>query len=478
MRGSRLCAVAGLALAAAACVESRPRAYVASSTPPAPEKRSDVPVPPPPAQAAPVLPPGLPPEGGLPKTITPAEAVDLALRNNPATRQAWYRARSAAAGVGSKLSAWYPTIEADGAITRQKQFVFFTGASYLTTTYSPSASLNWLLLDFGGRAADVEESRSILGGANAAHDAVMNDVILQVVQAYYLYEGAKSLLAAQEASLKQAEENLNAAEERHRAGVATIADVLQAKTTVSQQRLAADTVRGQIAVIRGALATSLGVPANTPVEAGELPEELNLERVTQTVDELIAQAEKQRPDLATARYGVLAAQSHVKSLRSALLPTLEGAASTTWTYYGAGGGVPFVQPYVFGLLLRIPLFTGFQREYDLLQARQDEKAAEAAAAGVEQQVIQQVWSSYYNVKTAAQQIRTARDLVASARESEEVTRGRYTAGVGNILDLLTAQSALASARAQDVQARAQFLFSLAQLAHDVGLIEPAVKEAP
>jgi outer membrane protein TolC len=59
-----------------------------------------------------------------------------------------------------------------------------------------------------------------------------------------------------------------------------------------------------------------------------------------------------------------------------------------------------------------------------------------------------------------------------------VTRGRYTAGVGSILDLLTAESALASARAQEVEARAEFLFSLAQLAHDVGSIEPVVKEAP
>lgn len=471
-------AAGALAAFATGCVETRPAAYVDASTPPAPEMRSAVPVPPPPPQAPPVLPPGLPPEGGLPKTISPAEAVDLALRNNPATREAWHRARAAAADVGSRLSAWYPRLEVDGQITRQKQFILGSGASLLTTTYAPSANLTWLLLDFGGRAADVEEARSVLAAASASHDAVLNGVILQVLQAYYLYEGAKSLLAAQEASLKQAEENLSAAEERHRAGVATIADVLQARTTASQQRLAVDSVRGQIAVIRGALATALGVPANTPVEAGELPEDLDLDRITQTVEELIARAEKQRPDLAAARYAVVAAQSRVKSARSALLPTLGGTATTSWTYYGAGASVPYVQPYYLALLLRIPLFTGFEMQYDLLKAKEEEKAAEAAVAGLEQKVVQQVWSSYYNVKTAAQKIRTARDLVASARQSADVTRGRYTAGVGSILDLLTSESALASARAQDVQARAEFLFSLAQLAHDVGAIEPAVKYAP
>jgi outer membrane protein len=432
---------------------------------------------PPPAATA-TLPPGTLPEGGVPRTITPAEAVDLALRNNPATRQAWLRARAAAATVGSRLSAWYPSVELDGSFTRQKIAAFSGQTIYYQSSYGPTANLNWLLLDFGGRAADIEEARFLLAQANALHDAVLNDVILQVLQAYYGYEGAKSLLSAQEASLRQAEENLRAADERHNAGVATIADVLQARTVASQQRLAYDTVQGQIAVIRGALATALGVPANIPVEAGELPQDLNLDRVTRTVDELIAAAEKQRPDLAAARSFALAAQSHVRSVRSNLLPTLGGSASAGRTYFGGGAAVDHADLYSAGVLLRIPIFTGFQREYELRRAEEERRAAAAAAESVEQQVIQQVWASYYNVKTAAQKIRTTRDLVASARESADVTRGRYTAGVGSILDLLTAESTLASARAQDVGARAEFLFALAQLAHDVGSIEPAVKDAP
>lgn len=473
-----LAALAALAALGTGCVESRPGAFVDASTPPAPEKRSATPMPPPPPRTAPALPPGLLAGEGLPKTITPAQAVDLALRNNPATRQAWFQARAAAAEVGSKRSEYYPTMELDGSWLRQKVAAFNGQTVYYQTMYGPTALLNWLLFDFGGRSADVAEAQALLAEANAAHDAVLNDVILQVLQAYYAYEGAKSLLAAQEASLKQAEENLRAADERHRAGVATIADVLQARTVASQQRLAYDTVQGQIAVIRGALATALGVPANTPVEAGELPENLNLDSVTRTVDELIAAAEKQRPDLAAARSAAIATERHVASVRSNLYPTLGGTASGGRTYFGGSGAGASTDIYSVGLLLRIPLFTGFQAQYDLRRAEENRGAADAAAVSVEQQVIQQVWSSYYNVKTAAQTIRTTRDLVASAGESADVTRGRYKAGVGNILDLLTAESALASARAQDVQARAQFLFSLAQLAHDVGSIEPAVKEAP
>ena len=64
------------------------------------------------------------------------------------------------------------------------------------------------------------------------------------------------------------------------------------------------------------------------------------------------------------------------------------------------------------------------------------------------------------------------NLLASATQSEEVARGRYAEGVGSILDLLTAQSALADARAQHVQSRWTWYLALAQLARDVGVLSP------
>jgi outer membrane protein TolC len=100
-------------------------------------------------------------------------------------------------------------------------------------------------------------------------------------------------------------------------------------------------------------------------------------------------------------------------------------------------------------------------------------AAEAAARraqGFQQQVVYQVFNAYYALRTATQQVRTSRDLLASATESGQVALGRYKAGAGSLLDLLTAQAALASARAQAIQARLSWNTALAQLAHDVGIL--------
>ena len=65
---------------------------------------------------------------------------------------------------------------------------------------------------------------------------------------------------------------------------------------------------------------------------------------------------------------------------------------------------------------------------------------------------------------------TADDLLASAEQSVQVAAGRYREGVGSIIDLLTAQSALATARAQQVQSRWQWYTSLVQLARDAGVL--------
>ena len=83
-----------------------------------------------------------------------------------------------------------------------------------------------------------------------------------------------------------------------------------------------------------------------------------------------------------------------------------------------------------------------------------------------------MFSAYYALQTSTRRVPTAEDLVASARQSSEVALARYKAGVGSVLDLLAAQSALASARAQHVDARLAWSVSLAQLAHDAGVLDP------
>jgi len=154
--------------------------------------------------------------------------------------------------------------------------------------------------------------------------------------------------------------------------------------------------------------------------------------------------------------------------RSGLLPTVSLNATRAYT----GSSVPGLQgsTYSIGLGFDLPLFTGMSRQYSLQSATEQLAAANARAELTRQQIALQVFTAYYNLQTSTERVRTAADLLASATESESVARGRYREGVGSIVDLLIAQSALADARAQDAQARWQWRAGLAQLAHDIGIL--------
>jgi len=333
-------------------------------------------------------------------------------------------------------------------------------------------TLTYLLLDMGGRAANVDDARSNLIAADWSHNAMIQNVILGVETTYVSYLDAKAQLEAARASAKEAQIALDSANVRHDAGVATIAEVLQAKTAFSQAELALQTFDGQVLALRGSLATAMGLPANTPYDVGTLPVEVPLERGTDVVERLIATARTQRPDLAAARALVDKADAHVRAVRSDGLPNLSLSASADRTYFNPAVTASPRSAWSATVLLTFPLFTGFANTYDLRQAKADAAVSRAQADTLDQEIVLEVWTSYYAFKTATQLVKTSRDLLASAEQSERVALGRYKEGVGTILDLLTAQAALANARAQEIQARAGWFVATAQLAHDTGTAPP------
>ncbi len=400
---------------------------------------------------------------------TLSDLVDLGLGNNMQTRIAWGAARSAAAALGAVHGAYFPklTVDVNAAKTSGSavggRFVF----DYSSLT--PTAGLTWLLFDFGGRGGLNEEARQALAAANWTQNTAIQNVILQIEQNYYQYLAAKALLQAQDASLKEAEKNLEAANARHAAGVATLADTLQAKTAYSRVRLNLVSTQGLLQALKGALASAVGLPANTPFEvADELAASLPLDQASGAIENYIAEAQSKRPDLAAARALALRAEAHVNTVRSDGLPTLVFNGSLGRVYYSTPAQSNSLSAAV---LLDIPLFRGFTNSYQVLQAQSDAENAKAQMKKVEQDVVLQVWTSYYNVRTAAQSITTAQDLYDAAQQSYQVSLAGYKQGVGSILDLLAAQSALENGRLQIVQSKAQWLTSIVQFAHDTGTLD-------
>jgi outer membrane protein len=406
-------------------------------------------------------------------TLTLGDVVDLALRNNPETQISWANARAAAAAYGGSKALYYPTLDAEIGVTHLKTSPTFSNDSVLRpslsqTNYGPTFSVSWLIADLGGRAGTIENARQALIAANWTHNATLQNVVLQVESAYFNYMANKGLLESEKLSVKEAETSLASTQQRQHVGLATVADVLQAKTAFSQATLTLEATEGDLQTTRGALAAAMGLPANAPYDIEAAPA-TNVGPATDSVDALIALAVKSRPDLASAQADYRAAIGNLRAARGNLFPSLQATGT---------GGRTYVQTlpsgasnYTLSVGLAIPIFSGFARQYAVKQARAEADAALGRATSVKQQVQFQVFSSYYALQTAARRVNTADDLLQSAQASEDAALARYRAGVGLFVDLLTAQSALASARAQQVQARWVWQTALAQLAHDTGVLD-------
>ena len=402
------------------------------------------------------------------RQLTLPEVVDLALRNNPATRISWSQARAAADVYGSAEGKYYPSLAMGIAGTRTRTIATPGRPAGERTQYGPSLSLAFTVLDFGGRSGSVNVARQTAIASDLSHNATVENTILQVEGAAFTYLSTRALRDAQKSAVELATAALDAASERHRVGLATIADVLQAQTARSDAELQLETLEGSLQVTRGGLAVAMGLPANTPFEVPDVPVTDSVYFVTQSVDTLIEMAVRNRPELASVRAQAAAAASQIRVARSGYLPVLAlsaiGAnnASTVSTFAG--------RTYTLNLGSSVPVFNGFSDHYDVAAASEQYRAAQERSELTKQQVIQQVFTAYYTLRTSTERVRTARDLLASATQSETVARERYREGVGSIVDLLVAQSALANARAQDANARWQWRAALAQLAHDVGVL--------
>jgi len=403
--------------------------------------------------------------------LTLSDVVDLALGNSPLTRISWAQARAAAAAYGSANGRFLPTVAGD--ITGGPARAISANPVFLPAdrrTFIPSVSLQYLLLDFGARSGTSRAAREALYAADFTHNAAVQDVLLQVQLTCFAFQSARGVLDATRANVETARQNLAAAERRREVGVATIADVLQARTALAQAELAAQGADGTLQGARAELALAMGFDANRAFDIAIDTAAFPLRELGESVDSLIARAERDRPDLAAARALVRQSEAQVAVARSAVFPTLTLGSTAGQNF----SNVPRLegQTYLLQLGMQIPIFSGNARRYEIVTARETAAAASARAEQARLQSAAQVYATYHTLRTAAQRVSTSLVLLSTATQSEQVARGRYAEGVGSILDVLLAQNALADARAQAVTARWTWFSSLAQLGRAAGALTP------
>jgi outer membrane protein len=165
-----------------------------------------------------------------------AELVNLAEAHNPETRVGWERARAQAAALGIARSELFPALAA-AALSQTGRFEVDFGNRFdgqAIQEFQVALDLNYTVLDFGARSGRINAARAEVLAANFAFNDTHRNVIYQVEGAYYRLLNSMGQEDAARASLSNAQAVEQSADERLKNGLATLPDVLEARSATAQ----------------------------------------------------------------------------------------------------------------------------------------------------------------------------------------------------------------------------------------------------
>ncbi len=408
------------------------------------------------------------------------ELIDVAQSRNPATRVAWEQARQAAINVGIARSAYLPALTASvlagyqhivgpfpsnlvsqGFITFNAQEVF------------PQLAVDYLLLDFGGRAAAVEAAKQYSIAGNAGFTATHQQVIFNVAHAYFMVDGATAAVRAARQALADAQVVERSAEALSSRGLATVVNVQIAQRDTAQAQFDLAQANAAQHDAMYTLLSAMDLPPTTKLHVADASARPLPPRTERTVDDVLGAALRNRPDLLADVAKLRATDADITAARSSLAPKLAlqgyfqgniGRLSVDSTPYL---GVKEPQGELL-LELKWPLYEGGLLQNKLHLAESQSQAAAAELKEHTDQAVREVALAYDQVETGLQQYDAAVALLRASDTAFRSASDSYAQGIGTFTDAAAAQTGLASARAAVARAHAQSLINAAALAFATG----------
>lgn len=429
---------------------------------------------------------------------TLAELIDIAEHNNPQTRIVWERAKQKAEELGVAKSAYYPILAGEAAVAGERVISPFpkplAPLGYVLVRaplVQPEVTLQYLIFDFGRRAAHVDAAQAEKFAAGANFVRTNQEVAHLVSSRYYSLVTAQERLQATEESLKTAQTTQDAAEAQLLNGRATLPDVLNARAETSQAIFDKESADGDEKIARVALSESIGVEPTPDIAIDFQPDTALPEQLTMPINELVDRAMKGRPDLQAQAAEIRAADDAIRAAKAEYRPTVGFAGSAAYTSiwpvasYGELGSATALT-WSAGVSLDWRVFDGGARKHELLAAESKRRAAQNEMTEKQDQTTREVWTAYIGFHTGYRKEEASVALLNSANASYSASLDAYKYGVKNLIDVVTAEKQLAQARLSSVAARSQLLLEAVDLEFVTGnllrnqppAIKPATQESP
>jgi outer membrane protein TolC len=404
------------------------------------------------------------------KAMNLAELIDIALQNNPMTKESWAKARAAAAEYGQSLAAYYPDITFNGIYDRTRASFIINGPliPYYLTTAGPEVDLSYTLFDFGKRSSAADAARQSLYYADWNHNYEIQAVVDFVMTDYYSYIFEIAQERADLANLENARASLDAANQKFSLGLVALGDVAQARTQYLQAKINVTTQKQSVENAFARLAATIGLPANLPFEVEPLPEEVKTQSLVENLDELIAKAQNQRQDFLALQANLKSKEALLKNAKAEALPSLNLTADLGKYWFSRGQHEDY--HWNAELALSFPIFDGFYYLNGIKGAKANVQLAQAMVLKKELSIIQEVTTTKMGVETAAANLADTEEYLKAAELQFQIALSSYKAGTTTILEVISAQSSLADAREKKAGAIRAWFQSLASLAFTTGAL--------
>jgi outer membrane protein len=418
------------------------------------------------------------------------ELIHIAQSNNPATRNAWDDARNAALAAGIAESTYLPRVSAaiiGGYLAGRNQNTALgqTLTTDVTAKGTVSAlSLEWLLFDFGERAALVDAAKQTSVISNIAFTSAHQRVIYNVSLAFYANAAARERLASATKSLKDAEDVEMAAEDRYKQGIGTVVEVAQTRQAVAEARLSQVQADGAAENTYLALISAIGISPMTKLKVVDISHRKLSAAMTERVEGIVSAALARRTDVLTAYAGLQASLANLRAAEAAFFPKafltavgtrMSGDLNLT-AVPGVGGQLPVVnlpgnQLAANALLgAAVPLYDGGIRDAALEQARVNVDKAGTTVTQVRNEAVHQIAMAANTLKTSLSAYSASTALTAAAQTTFNAALADYRNGIGSITDVTIAERQLLQAENAATDAHSNALSAAATLAFAAGTL--------
>jgi outer membrane protein TolC len=415
---------------------------------------------------------------GQPATLSYEDAIRLSIENNLATLQAHERRNEARGELQQSRAPLLPNISGvayQASLTENLVALGFQPgiiSGFNSTFLGPFKNFDARLL-LTQKVFDLSAIRSYQAGRAGVRVAELEEALAREQVAsrtgliYLEALRADRAVVAAQANVELAQALLKLAQDQRNAGVGTGVDVTRAQTRLAEQQVGLAQAQTTSEQARLDLQRVVGLPLGSALT---LTDQLRfVEDPLPSVDTAVAQAAHDRREIQVAEEENKVSQLEAQAARADHLPSLEVVGD-----YGASGITPDrsdLPTRRIALQLNVPIFNGGLTQGRVKAATSRQKQTELELANIRGQVEEDVRLSLTTLRTAAVQVRAADESVTLAQRELEMARDRFRAGVGDNLEVITAQTSLANARIAQVTALAQHNAARLNLAAALGRAE-------